>query len=160
SVRYLGNDGGLHDWQLVFAPWFSLLEYRLDCRIWQDKNLPAILEAVFSLYEQAKGNYRLDLRREYAPLSYVTQFNESDANFVQRWCEQEGLFWYVEHTADKHCIVFTDTVDTLPALAPQSIRFHTQNVTEKQDGITQWSSGSQLLSGKLHWRSVDYLAHG
>ncbi|EPN38186.1 Rhs element Vgr protein, partial [Pseudomonas syringae] len=44
--------------------------------------------------------------------------------------------------------------------APQSIRFHTQNVTEKQDGITQWSSGSQLLSGKLHWRSVDYLAHG
>ena len=91
SVRYLGNDGGLHDWQLVFAPWFSLLEYRLDCRIWQDKNLPAILEAVFSLYEQAKGNYRLDLRREYAPLSYVTQFNESDANFVQRWCEQEGL---------------------------------------------------------------------
>ncbi|MBL3876062.1 type VI secretion system tip protein VgrG, partial [Pseudomonas syringae pv. theae] len=116
--------------------------------------------AVFSLYEHAKGNYRLDLRREYAPLSYVTQFNESDANFVQRWCEQEGLFWYVEHTADKHCIVFTDTVDTLPALAPQSIRFHTQNVTEKQDGITQWSSGSQLLSGKLHWRSVDYLAHG
>ncbi|EPM62430.1 Rhs element Vgr protein, partial [Pseudomonas syringae pv. actinidiae ICMP 19071] len=43
-MRYLGNDGGLHDWQLVFAPWFSLLEYRLDCRIWQDKNLPAILE--------------------------------------------------------------------------------------------------------------------
>ncbi|MFH7422679.1 phage late control D family protein, partial [Pseudomonas syringae pv. tagetis] len=88
----------LHDWQLVFAPWCSLLDYRLDCRIRQDKNLPAILEAVFSLYEQAKRNYRLDLRREYAPLSYVTQFNESDDNFVQRWCEQEGLFWYVEHT--------------------------------------------------------------
>ncbi len=34
SVRYLGSDGGLHDWQLVFAPWFSLLEYRSDCRIW------------------------------------------------------------------------------------------------------------------------------
>ncbi|WP_241094908.1 type VI secretion system Vgr family protein [Pseudomonas viridiflava] len=159
SVRYLGSDGGLHDWQLVFAPWFSLLEYRTDCRIWQDKALPAILEAVFALYEQAKGNFRLDLRREYAPLSYVTQFNESDAQFVQRWCELEGIFWYVEHTADKHCIVFTDTVDTLPALAPQSVRFHTQSATEKQDGITQWSSGSQLLSGKLHWRSVDYLAH-
>ncbi|MBI6927241.1 type VI secretion system tip protein VgrG, partial [Pseudomonas putida] len=76
SVRYLGSDGGLHDWQLVFAPWFSLLEYRSDCRIWQDKTLPTILESVFAQYEQAKGNYRLDLRREYAPLSYVTQFNE------------------------------------------------------------------------------------
>ncbi|MBI6927229.1 type VI secretion system tip protein VgrG, partial [Pseudomonas putida] len=89
SVRYLGSDGGLHDWQLVFAQ-----------------------------YEQAKGNYRLDLRREYAPLSYVTQFNETDANFVQRWCELEGIFWYVEHKADSHCIVFTDSNDTLPALAP------------------------------------------
>ena len=158
-VRYLGSDGGLHDWQLVFAPWFSLLEYRSDCRIWQDKNLPAILETVFAQYPQAKGNYRLDLRREYAPLSYVTQFNETDANFVQRWCELEGLFWYVEHKPDSHCIVFTDSVDTLPALAPQSLPFHTQSVTEKQDGITQWSTGSQLLSGKLNWRSVDYLAH-
>uniref|UniRef100_UPI001F1A8C7F type VI secretion system Vgr family protein n=1 Tax=Pseudomonas fulva TaxID=47880 RepID=UPI001F1A8C7F len=37
--------------------------------------------------------------------------------------------------------------------------FHTQSVTQKQDGITQWSTGSQLLSGKLNWRSVDYLAH-
>ncbi|BDM22735.1 type VI secretion system tip protein VgrG [Pseudomonas sp. LRP2-20] len=159
SVRYLGSDGGLHDWQLVFAPWFSLLEYRSDCRIWQDKTLPTILESVFAQYEQAKGNYRLDLRREYAPLSYVTQFNETDANFVQRWCELEGIFWYVEHKADSHCIVFTDSNDTLPALAPQQLPFHTQSVTQKQDGITQWSTGSQLLSGKLNWRSVDYLAH-
>ncbi|HEK1693305.1 TPA: phage late control D family protein, partial [Pseudomonas putida] len=128
-------------------------------RIWQDKALPAILEAVFAQYPQAKGNYRLDLRRKYAPLSYVTQFNETDANFVQRWCELEGIFWYVEHKPDSHCIVFTDSVDTLPALAPQSVPFHTQSVTEKHDGITQWSTGSQLLSGKLNWRSVDYLAH-
>nr|WP_241803092.1 contractile injection system protein, VgrG/Pvc8 family [Pseudomonas putida] len=58
-----------------------------------------------------------------------------------------------------HRIVFTDSVDTLPALAPQSVPFHTQSVTEKQDGITQWSTGSQLLSGKLNWRSVDYRSH-
>jgi type VI secretion system secreted protein VgrG len=45
------------------------------------------------------------------------------------------------------------------SLALQQLPFHTQSVTEKQDGITQWSTGSQLLSGKLNWRSVDYLAH-
>ncbi|EPN48406.1 Rhs element Vgr protein [Pseudomonas syringae pv. actinidiae ICMP 19094] len=88
-------------------------------------------------WSSRRGSACLSIASIAASGSYVTQFNESDANFVQRWCEQEGLFWYVEHTADKHCIVFTDTVDTLPALAPQSIRFHTQNVTEKQDGITQ-----------------------
>lgn len=129
SVRYLGSDGGLEDWQLVFAPWFSLLEYRIDCRIWQEMSLPDILAQVFQHYSQARANYRFDLQRDYPLLSYVTQFNETDANFVQRWCEQEGLFWYVEHKVDSHCIVFTDNIDSLPTLNPASLRFHTQQVS-------------------------------
>ncbi|MDB6141990.1 MAG: Rhs element Vgr protein [Pseudomonas sp.] len=159
SVRYLGSDGGLHDWQLVFAPWFHQMEYRTDCRIWQDKTLPDILENVFSPYKTANCTYRLHLRRDYPKLSYVTQFNETDANFVQRWCEREGLYWYVEHKADSHCIVFTDDFRTLDPLAPQQLRFHTQSATEKHDSITHWSIGSQLLSGQLHWRSNNYLSH-
>lgn len=159
SLRYLGSDGGLHDWQLVFAPWFHLLEYRSDCRIWQEKTLPDILDNVFSHYPEARGAYQLCLFREYPKLSYVTQFNETDANFVQRWCEREGIYWYVEYHADKHRIVFTDDIHSTQALAPQSVRFHTQSATEKQDGITQWSVGAQVLSGQLHWRSNNYRRH-
>jgi type VI secretion system secreted protein VgrG len=159
SVRYLGSDGGLDDWQLVFAPWFSLLEYRIDCRIWQDVSLPDILAQVFQLYSQARGAYRFDLSREYPPLSYVTQFNESDAHFVQRWCEQEGLFWYVEHQVDSHCIVFTDSVFFLPTLDPKTLEFHSQYAAGKHDSITQWSPGARLLNGVVHAASIDYVCH-
>ena len=159
SVRYLGSDGGLDDWQLVFAPWFSLLEYRVDCRIWQEMNLPDILTQVFQRYSQAQGAYRFELSREYPLLSYVTQFNESDAHFVQRWCEQEGLFWYVEHQVDSHCIVFTDSVMFLPTLNPQSLRFHTQQAAAEHDSITQWSPGTRLLNGAVQSSSNDYFCH-
>lgn len=160
QVNYLGSATGLHDWQMVFAPWFHLLEFRRDCRIWQDLDLPTIFAQVFSGYQRARGQYRFELRREYPPLSYVTQFNESDADFVQRWCEQEGIFWYVEHTHDAHCIVFTDSHDTLEPLRPGALRFHTQSATEQHDSITEWSTSLQVHSGRLHWRSNDYLAHG
>ena len=159
SVRYLGSDGGLDDWQLVFAPWFSLLEYRVDCRIWQEVNLPDILAQVFQRYSQAHGAYRFDLSRDYPLLSYVTQFNESDAHFVQRWCEQEGLFWYVEHQVDSHCIVFTDSVLFLPTLNPPTLRFHTQQAAAQQDSITQWSPGTRLLNGVVQSSSNDYFCH-
>jgi len=159
-VDYLGSDMGLHDWQVVFAPWFHLLEYRRDCRIWQEQDLPTIFSEVFAGYQRAKGHYRFDLRREYEPLSYVTQFNESDADFVQRWCEQQGIFWYVEHAPDAHCIVFTDSHDTLSQLQPDALRFHTQSATEQSDSITEWSTSVQVHSGRLHWRTDDYLAHG
>ena len=160
QVRYLGSDTGLHDWQLVFAPWFHLLEHRTDCRIWQDRPLPDIFSSVFAGYARTSGHYRFDLRREYPALSYVTQFNETDANFIQRLCEQEGIFWYVEHAPDRHCIVFTDEVDTLSPLDPGVVPFHRQSVTETHDSITHWSTQLQVHSGRLHWRSDDYHAHG
>ncbi|CAI8936027.1 type VI secretion system secreted protein VgrG [Pseudomonas sp. IT-P74] len=159
SVRYLGSDGGLDDWQLVFAPWFSLLEYRVDCRIWQEVSLPDIFAQVFQHYSQARGAYRFELSREYPLLSYVTQFNETDAHFVQRWCEQEGLFWYVEHALDSHCIVFTDSVILLPTLNPPALRFHAQQAADQQDSITQWSPGARLLNGVVQSSSSDYLCH-
>ncbi|WP_130908470.1 type VI secretion system Vgr family protein [Pseudomonas sp. Sample_16] len=159
SVRYLGSDGGLDDWQLVFAPWFSLLEYRVDCRIWQEMSLPDIFAQVFQHYSQARGAYRFELSREYPLLSYVTQFNETDAHFVQRWCEQEGLFWYVQHEVDSHCIVFTDSLMFLPTLTPATLRFHTQQAADLQDSITQWSPGARLLNGAVQASSNDYFCH-
>lgn len=159
SVCYLGSDGGLEDWQLIFAPWFSLLEYRINCRIWQETSLPDIFASIFKHYSQAQGQYRFELIREYPLLSYVTQFNETDAHFVQRWCEQEGLFWYVEHNTDSHCIVFTDDVSTLPTLTPSSLRFHTQQAADLTDSIMQWSPGARLLNGQVQWSSSEYRNH-
>ena len=158
-VRYLGSDGALQDWQIEFAPWFGLLEYRRDCRIWQDRTLPEILCDVFHQHPGAHGRYTLSLRRDYAKLSYVTQFNESDANFVQRWCEQEGIYWYLVHEAQNHRIVFVDSVEDLPDLEPRLQRFHTQAAALEHDSVTQWSQGSGRVNTKVTWVSNDYKAH-
>ncbi|WP_296188340.1 type VI secretion system Vgr family protein [Pseudomonas sp. UBA1879] len=159
SVRYLGSDGALQDWQIKFVPWFGLLEYRRDCRIWQDMPLPEIICDVFHRHPHAEGRYTLSLRREYPKLSYVTQYNESDAHFVQRWCEQEGIYWYVVHEADNHHIFFVDSVDSLPAQAPLPLPFHTQTAALDHDSITHWAQGCELGNGQVTWASNDYRVH-
>ncbi|MFB4205187.1 hypothetical protein KBTX_01148 [wastewater metagenome] len=159
SLTYLGADGGLHDWQLVFVPWFALLAYREDCRIWMDRSIIDVLTDVFSHYPEAAGRYRFDLRRDYPALSYVVQINEPDSNFVQRWLEQEGLYWYTLHEPDRHTIVFTDDVDTLPASEPTAIRFHTQAATQHEDSVLQWRPNHTLHSQRTHYVSRDYRAH-
>lgn len=159
SVRSLGSDGSLQDWQLEFAPWFSLLEYRQDCRIWQDMTLIDIFTEVFRGHPQAQGRYELNLRHGHPPLSYVTQFNESDAHFVQRWCEQAGIYWYVVHEADQHRIVFVDSILDLPPLEPQALPFHTQTAALDHDSIVEWSQADTLLNGHVLWSSNNYRAH-
>ncbi|WP_282373259.1 type VI secretion system Vgr family protein [Pseudomonas sp. PS02290] len=159
SVRYLGSDGSLQDWQLEFAPWFSLLEYRQDCRIWQDMTMIDIFTDVFRGHPQAQGRYEFNLRHEHPPQSYVTQFNESDAHFVQRWCEQAGIYWYVVHEADQHRIVFVDSVLDLPPLEPEALPFHTQTAALDHDSIVEWSQADTLLNGHVLWSSNNYRAH-
>jgi Uncharacterized protein conserved in bacteria len=36
------------------------------------------------------------------------QYGETDLHFLQRLCEWHGLFYYFEHTADQHTMVFVD----------------------------------------------------
>lgn len=159
SLTYLGADGGLHDWQLVFVPWFALLSYREDCRIWMDTSIIDVFTNIFSQYPEAAGRYRFDLRQEYLAHTYISQINENDANFVQRWLEHEGIFWYTLHEADQHTIVFTDDVATLPASSRQSIRFHTQAATQSEDSILQWRQQHALHSSRTQFASRDYRAH-
>lgn len=159
SLTYLGADGGLHDWQVVFVPWFALLSYREDCRIWMDTSIVDVFTDIFSTYPEAVGRHRYDLRQEYPTHTYISQINETDENFVQRWCEQEGIFWYVTHEANQHIIVFTDDVTTLPASSRSTIRFHTQAPTQEEDSILQWRQQHALHSSRTHYASRDYRAH-
>lgn len=159
SLTYLGADGGLHDWQIVFVPWFALLGYREDCRIWMDTSIVDVLTDIFTTYPEAHGRYRFDLRQEYPAHTYLSQINETDENFVQRWCEQEGIYWYTVHEADQHTVVFTDDIATLPASSRQSIRFHTQSSTQKEDSILQWRQQHALHSSRTHYASRDYRSH-
>lgn len=159
SLTYLGADGGLHDWQLVFVPWFALMGYREDCRIWMDTSIVDVFTAIFGGYPEAAGRYRFDLRGEYPAHSYISQINESDENLVQRWCEHEGIVWYVIHEADQHTVVFTDNVATLPASSRESIRFHSQAPTQQEDSILQWRQQYALHSSRTHYASRDYRSH-
>ena len=45
AALYLGTDGGLAGYRLVVEPWLAFLGQRRNCQVFQDKAVPAILEA-------------------------------------------------------------------------------------------------------------------
>ncbi|MBP1127132.1 type VI secretion system tip protein TssI/VgrG [Pseudomonas sp. PvP006] len=97
------------------------------------------------------------LTRPQKRYTYITQYRESDFNFVQRLLEEEGMFYYFEHTADSHTMIICDDSTTLAPLPEQpQIRFHTASVTETADAITQWSGNRKLQSGKIAVQTFDY----
>ncbi|RAU47870.1 MULTISPECIES: type VI secretion system Vgr family protein [unclassified Pseudomonas] len=152
----IGSDGGMARYTATLNPWFSMLKNRFDTRIFQGNTVEEVVTQVFALCT-AFSRHEFRLTKPQKRYTYITQYRETDFNFVQRLLEEEGMFYYFEHTAEGHTMIICDDSSTLVALPEQpQIRFHTASVTETADSITQWSGNRQLQSGKIAVQTFDY----
>ncbi|MGZ9708610.1 type VI secretion system Vgr family protein [Pseudomonas sp. GNP013] len=156
----IGSDGGMARYTATMNPWFSMLKNRFDTRVFQGNTVEEVVTQVFALCT-AFSRHEFRLTRPQKRYTYITQYRESDFNFVQRLLEEEGMFYYFEHTAETHTMIICDDSTTLVPLSEQpQIRFHTASVTETADSITQWSGNRQLQSGKIAVQTFDYRQPG
>jgi type VI secretion system secreted protein VgrG len=130
-------------------PWLWLLTKTTDCRIFQNKSTPEILEAVFS--DLGFSDFRNDLKTKYDKREYCVQYNETAFNFVSRLMEEEGIFYYFEHSSNKHTLVLGDDADahkSCPGLEGRNVYFRQALVDHTQDlAITRCLVEEQVVSG-------------
>ena len=130
-------------------PWLWLLTKTSDCRIFQNKSTPEILESIFS--DLGFTDFRNDLKSTYDKHDYCVQYNETAFNFVSRLMEEEGIFYYFEHSSDKHTLVLGDDADahkTCPGLESNAIHFRQSLMDHTQDlAITRCLVEEQVVSG-------------
>ena len=108
------------------VPWAWRLLHRHDCRIFQQLSARAIVcdgllgPAHVPFQFSCKGNVDPKVRE------YCVQYRESDWNFVNRLLEQEGYFYFFEHTAQTHVMHVANHAHAHPAVAgDSSLLFHT-----------------------------------
>jgi type VI secretion system secreted protein VgrG len=134
----VANEGKYAHYRATIVPWLWFLTRTSDCRIFQNKSTPDIIEEIF------KGlgftDYQLKLSGNYAKKEYCVQYRETDFNFVSRLMEQEGICYYFEHTDGKHTLVLADSTsahNVFPGYG--EIAFHEfQKGAAEREVITDW----------------------
>jgi type VI secretion system secreted protein VgrG len=156
AARRLGSDSGLTHYQLVFASFLHFLKFRRDQRIWQDKSADEIIADVLNQHPQANGCFDFRLYQPLPSRSFCMQY-EDDWNFVHRLMESEGLYGFWEQAQDgkSHKLVIVDRIDALPALAPQTLRFHHAGAHDEADTLVQFSGTRTLRSVARTTRTFD-----
>ncbi len=101
-----GTFGDFTRYIAELRPWLWLLTLTRDSRIFQNKAVPQILEQLFT--EHGFTDFRLELQRSYTPREYCVQHQESTFDFVSRLLEDEGIFYFFEHSKDRHTLVLAD----------------------------------------------------
>ena len=165
AALYLGTDGGLAGYRLVVEPWLAFLGQRRNCQVFQDKAVPAILEALFADYPEA--NWRIESDQPFKTRALCVQYRETDLHFVRRLMAEEGLSFRFEHEQDdstgeagqtrlaRHRLVIFDRETELPPARQPVVRFHRADAPEYDDSITDLVESREARINALTLSSWD-----
>ena len=84
--------------------WF--LTRTTDSRIFQNDSVIDILKTILEKYDFE--DIELKLQKEYEPLPYCVQYQETDHAFFHRLLERHGIYYYFVHSDSGHRIVLCD----------------------------------------------------
>lgn len=126
------------------VPQFWLLTRRAQSRIFQHLSVPDILKQVL---EGIDADYRL--QGTFHPRDYCVQYRETDFNFASRMMEEEGIFYFFEHSNGSHKLVVTDatTYNSVPEFSNAIYETVASGVRE-EDRVHEWIKMQELRSGK------------
>jgi len=117
--------------EIVPVHWLLTKRYR--SRIFQEHNcsdmtVPGVIRKVLDDAGIPSDNYRFALQGSYDTREYVVQYRESEMDFIARLMEDEGIFYFFEHTAEGHKMVFGDS-PVAHAATPNETQFAFREVT-------------------------------
>lgn len=106
----------LSHYRLDLGPHLLRLALRRNCRIFQERTVPQILETLLDEHGIPADRRGFQLGSHYPARQYCVQYAETDLDFLQRLCAEEGLHYHFEHSTDGHRLVFGDDQTAFPCL--------------------------------------------
>ena len=88
----------------------ALLENHHQSAIFQNKSVIDVVDEVLRNHNFIGIDFRFELKETYPVREFITQWQESDLNFIQRLLADVGLYFYFETHPEHHCdvIVISD----------------------------------------------------
>jgi type VI secretion system secreted protein VgrG len=157
EFEQVGYNERMHEYRAVTRPWFWFLTRMADCRIFQNQSAPEIFKEVC----EKAGFKDLELKVGSHPKrEYCVQYRETDFNFLSRLLEHEGIFYYFEHSENKHVMVLTDDVGNCQSLEDyDAVPFYpatTADALRVRDHLQSWSFQKSFQPGSFAARDYDF----
>lgn len=154
----VGYRNRLHEYQAIVRPWFWLLTRTADCRIFQQRTVPEIFQEVCKAW--GFTDYKLKLNGSYPKRDYCVQYRETDFNFLSRLIEEEGIYYFFEHSQSSHIMVLADDSsahETSPGY--ESVPFYPPSTPEnkrERDHLSAWSFTKTVQPGAYATTDFDF----
>src|SRR6266436_4989852 len=144
------NDGRFTSYRAEMVPWLWFLTRTADCRIFQNKKAPDIIQTIFQ--DLGFTDFSVRLHGSFVERDYCVQYRETDFSFVSRLMEEEGIYYFFKHSESGHQMVIANSPGShldLPTRSTIIYRNLSQGtVVTDEDVIFDLTKGQHLVPGK------------
>ncbi|MGD8277599.1 MAG: type VI secretion system tip protein TssI/VgrG [Gemmatimonadota bacterium] len=151
----LGISGDLAFYRADIVPWLWFLSLSRDCRIFQEMSVLEIIEKVFK--DLGFTDFKKKCTRSYPKREYCVQYRETHLDFVSRLMEDEGIFYFFEHSDSKHTLVLADGNNAFAPYPGNPVARFGLHQHGRDDMLTRVEREDSVYVGKVTLRDYDPL---
>jgi len=92
-LEWLSTSKDQSRYRLTLSSRLALLGYTRQCAMFQNQSVPEVVEQVLRRHGLEGPDFEFRLERSYPARELITQWRETDLEFVQRILSEVGIFW-------------------------------------------------------------------
>ena len=157
---YLHEDPDELDYHLytcTVRPSLWYLSQRIDSRVFVDKT---VLDIAATLLGELGVSYQNNCQNGYRTYGHSTQYQETSLDYLNRLFEQEGIYYYFEHSAGNHTLILADNnAQHKPILGKTTLPYHSKYIaagTPDQAYIDTWQHTDHLNTKQVSVNDYNY----
>lgn len=155
-----GKEGDHYVYTAKLRPWLWLASRRSDCKIFQNKTVPQIIDDVLKDSGEYDFPIKQNLIKTYREWEYCVQYQETDLNFVMRLMEHEGIYFYFKHDDGVHTLTLVDDMSRhLPMPERPTIIYSGVGAAavEREEHFDSWHLREEVDSGEYGSDDYDFM---
>ena len=95
-LEWLSTTADQSHYQVELSSRLALLSRNRQCRIFQHQSVPEVVEQVLRRHGLEGPDFDFRLERTYPPREIITQWRETDLEFIRRILSEVGIYWRTE----------------------------------------------------------------
>lgn len=153
----LGDAGKrLHRYKVSIVPQLAYLDLRVNQRIFQNQTAPQIIAIILQEHGIQGDGYDFQLQTPCPAREYCVQYDESDLQFIQRLCEEEGVHYHFQHSSSGHRLVFGDNQTIFPKIGRPTAYVQDSGMVADEPVIKRFNLRLETRTNSVTRRDYDF----
>jgi type VI secretion system secreted protein VgrG len=151
--RFVAGEGRFRDYwaySMEVVPQLWFMSQTADSRIFQQQSSDQIITTL--LQDAGVSPVQWLIYGDKPVHDYTVQMNETDLDFVTRLMQQEGWFYFFQHTQSAHTLMITDANTGFKTIQEPQVALGT---SERLDALRSWSPFQATAYGRTILKDYD-----